>query len=781
MRVLYNWLKEYVDIKDSPSHLVETFTRLGMEVEEVRNLKDGLSGLRTAVIEKVEPHPNNKNYWIVSLKLKDGEITCVSGSRGLKEGRFVFVALPGTLLPKGTVDKKDVHGILSEGNIVSLEDLGLEDKSETVFFPENADFDTDPISYLGLDDYLYDLYITPNRPDLLGYLGIAADLGAFYNEKIHIPPYGIEEEDIGLPEIEILDRGGCPRYTGRVIDNVNVTDSPLWMKKRLFLSGIRPISNIVDVTNYVLLELGHPLHAFDLNKVSGKVVVRAARDGESILALDGRKYELSEDTLVIADDRRPIAIAGVIGGEESSVSDTTEKIFLESAYFDPAIVARTVFKYNLRTESSIRFMKGADFCIPPMASNRAARLIREISGGRVSRLIDTKTEDLSEKRIVVRVSKVANLIGETVEDEQLEGLLNRLGFSYEEEKKGVYNVHIPSRRRDIEGEADIAEEYLRFMGFDGISERLHVPDNNTGDLPLDFNYYIRNYMLSTGFWEIKSVEFVSMDEHRWFSLEKAIEIANPLSPDMAVMRASLIPGILRAGALNIRYGNDNVRLFELGRVFVGKRLDKTPFEESMRLAVFAGGYTSRRWYEKRRQMDFYDVKGVLDGIGKYLRADFELAESEKVLDGFMFSADILLNGKKVGVIGEVSPKVQKYLEVKIPLFAMELDLQSLALPRIRYSEFSRYPSVWRDISILVPRGTRFADVKKLIEGVNIKELDSVVLVDIYDDKKVLGEKLSFTVALQFSSFGGTLESVVVEDYVKRILSVLKEHGYEQRT
>ena len=780
MKVLYNWLREYIEIKDSPEDLVEVFTHLGMEVEESRNLKEGLSGLKTALIESVEEHPSDPHYKIVYLKLKDGSLKCVSGSEGLERGKFVFVATSGTKLANGIVGKKDVKGVVSEGNIVSLEDLGLEDKSETVFFPENIDLDTSPVEYLGLDDYLYDLYITPNRPDLLGYLGIAAELGAFYREKVHIPPYGVEEDpNINVPSIKVEDSAGCPRYTGRVISGIRVAKSPLWMRRKLYLSGIRPISNVVDVTNYVLLELGHPLHAFDLDKID-RVIVRGARDGEKILALDGKEYTLAKDTLVIADSNSPVAIAGIIGGEESSVQNTTSSIFLESAYFDPRVVAKSVFKYGLRTESSIRFMKGADYCIPPMASSRAARLIQELAGGKISKLVDVKIEGLGERKITVRTERVSGLIGRKLENRELEDLLERLNFSYEKLDSTEYRVHVPSRRRDIEGEADIAEEYLRINGFDGVSEHIHIPDNHPGDLPLDFSYYLREYLLSGGFFEIKSVEFISKREHEWFSEASPIEIANPLSPDMAVMRTSLIPGLLRAGSLNIRYGNEDVKLFEIGRVFVGEKGEDTPFKEPMRLAVFAGGFTSRQWYKKNRKFDFYDVKGVLDGLSEFLNMEFTLVESEKSLPGFLFSVDILNNGRKVGVIGEISPLVRKHFEVKVPLFVLELDLEGLKLPLIKFSDFSRFPSVRRDVSILVPKGTRAGNIIKYVLDAGIKELEKVEVVDVFEDSKVLGDKVSITLSLQFTSFKGTLESSTVDEYVNRILQVLKQHGYEQR-
>ncbi len=782
MKVLYNWLKEYVDVKDSPDTLVEVFTRLGMEVEEKRDLKEGLSGLKTAIIESVKTHPGKTGYSVVQLKLKDGNLTCVSGSPGLEKGKFVFVATPGTILPKGKVEKKDVYGIVSEGNIVSLEDLGLEDESFSVFFPENVDLDTSPVEYLGLDDVLYELYITPNRPDLLGYLGIAADLAAYYDEKVHIPPYGIEEyEDIEIPPISILDYDGCPRYTGRVIVNVSVKESPFWLRRKLYLSGVRPISNVVDVTNYVLLELGHPLHAFDRDKLRDEVIIRRAQNKERILALDGREYELSSENLVIADRERAIAIAGIIGGEDTAIDEGTKNVFLESAYFEPSVVSRGVFSFNLRTESGIRFMKGADVCIPPMASNRAARLIMEIAGGRSSKLVDIKGKVTGERSIKVRIQRISDILGEKVEKDRLLGILDRMGFSFTEKEEDVYEVHIPSRRRDIEGEPDIAEEYLRFTGFDSIGQRLHVPDNMAGDLPLDNWFYIRNLLSSQGYWEARTVEFISEKEHSWFSREKPVELANPLSPDMSVMRSSLIPGILKSGALNIRYGNENVRLFELGRVFFGQKGKESPFEETMRLAVFAGGYSARTLYEKRRQFDFYDVKGVLDAISRYFMIDFLLKETENKLPGFAFSVDVVQGSRVIGMLGEISHEVLKFLEIKTPVFVMELDAAVLVPSLYRFREFSRYPAVFRDIAVLVPKGILFGEIKKIIEDADVPYLTQVVLVDVFENEKILGNKISFTISLKFESHESTLKSEIVDDAVRVVVDLLKRHGYAQRT
>lgn len=783
MKVLYNWLKEYVDIKDSPSDLVDVFMRLGIEVEEVRHLGEGLSGLKTGIIEEVRPHPKKAEYKIVQVKFKDGTLKCVSGSSGLERGRFVFVATEGTILPKGRVQKKDVYGEISEGNIVSLKDLGLAEESDTVFFPVNVDLDTSPIEYLGLDDVLYDLYITPNRADLLGYIGIAADLAAFYNEKVHLPPYGIEEYDsIKIPEVKIMDINGCPRYTGRIIEGVNVKESPFWLRRKLYLSGIRPISNIVDITNYVLLEFGHPLHAFDENKLNKEVIIRRAEKGEHILALDGKDYELSEENLVIADKSGPVAIAGIIGGEETKIDDNTTRVFLESAYFNPEIISRSVFGLNLRTESGIRFMKGADWSLPPIASNRASRLILELAGGKVSSLVDLNylKEDKREKKITVRISRISDIIGEKVKKDTLHELLNRMGFSFNELENGVYNVFIPSRRRDIEGEPDIAEEYLRFMGFDIVSHRLHVPDNFPGDMPLDKWYYIRNLILSQGFWETRNVEFISLKEHNWFSSENPIQIENPLSPDMSVMRSSLLPGLLKSGALNIRYGNENVKLFELGRVFLKRAGKDTPFVETMHLAVFAGGYTSKNLYNKKRLFDFYDVKGVLDAISNYFMVDFILRESEDNLPGFSYSVDILKDNRPIGVMGEVSLEVLKFLEIKYPVFVMELDAESIDLPSYKFREFSRYPYIRRDISILVPSSTLFGHIKELIERSKIPYLKSVELVDVFKNQKVLGDNISFTISLLFESDEGTLSSEKVDSFVEEVLNLLMKNGYKQR-
>ncbi len=782
MKVLYNWLKEYVNIKDSPYDLADVFTRLGMEVEEISDLREGLLGLKTALIEDVRSHPKKENYSIVKLHLKDGNLTCVSGSSGLKKGRFVFVATPGTLLPGGKVDKKDVFGVISEGNIISLEDIGLEDTSDTVFFPEDVNLDTSPVKYLGLDDFLYDLYITPNRPDLLGYLGIAADLAAYYDEEVHIPPYGIEEyPDLEVPPVRVMDFEGCPRYTGRVISGVTVKESPLWLKRKLYLSGIRPISNVVDVTNYVLLELGHPLHAFDLKNLDEEVIIRKARKGEKILALDGKEYLLDEENLVIADKKCPIAIAGIIGGEESSINECTESVFLESAYFEPSIVSKGVFKFNLRTESGIRFMKGADICIPPIASSRATRLIIELAGGKASKIVDVKKDIPCERKIFVRIEKISGLLGEEVEERGLLNLLDRLGFTFDRKGRGVYELKVPSRRRDIEGEPDIAEEYLRFMGFDIVGRRLHVPDKSPGDLPLDKWFFIKNLLFSQGYWEARTVEFISLKEHLWFSKTQPIEIANPLSPEMSVMRPSLLPGLLKSGALNIRYGNENVKLFELGRVFINKAGKDTPFTEVMHLAAFVGGYSSRTLYERKRRLDFYDIKGILDVIARYFSIKFVLRESREKMPGFSFSVDIVVNDKKVGVIGEVSHEVLKFLEVKYPLFVMEMDADVLDIPVYKYHDFSRFPAVYRDISLLVPRGTMFGEVKNLIESADIPYLTGVNLVDVFENRKVLGDKVSFTISLRFESTTTTLESKVVDTSVDRVLNLLRKHGYEQRT
>jgi len=781
MKVLYNLLKQYIDFDLNPIELKETFENLGIEVEEFYYLAEGLEGkVTTGIVEEIKDHPSTRDYKIVRVYTGQRTLQVVSGAPNLRKGIKVVVALPGAVIKGVRIGEKNIKGVTSEANILSLEELGLEEESPGILILDD-DFKVgeSPLEKLGLIDWVYDLYIFPNRPDLMGVLGLAYELRAVTGKEVRMPRVGIEEdESVGLYPVEILDKEGCPRYTARIIKGVRVKESPFWLRRTLFLLGQRPINNIVDVTNFVMLELGHPLHAFDLGKLKDKIIVRRADKGEKILCLDGVERELSDEILVIADAEKPVAIAGIIGGEDTGVTEETEDILIESAHFDRARIRKGVSILGIKTESSRRFERGSDPEIPPLASRRAAKLILEIAGGKSGLINDVKYITLKDKKITVYFDKFNRFVGEEIEPATVKNILENFGFLLRSDNEKL-EVFVPPRRRDLEVWQDIAEEVLKVYGYDRVKGKISSGGSFTGKKFKSAASLIRDLATKSGFYEIKTVEFSNPLELEEFGFwkEEAVPLKNPLTQDASVLRMSLIPGILRFASLNLRRGQKFVRGFEVGKVFFWKGEDKLP-EEKMHFAAIVAGRLEKKWYNMERDVDIYDLTGLIEILKNEFKLRIDVEERE--LKGLVNSGIIRIEGKDVGVIGEITPQVKKYYGIKIPCFVMEMDISSFSVPEKKYEKFSLYPSTRRDLSILLDKEKSYLEIKLTIDRILPDLVEKYEVIDVYSGKNIPENKKSITIAFYIRSKEKTLTQEEVDAEFSKIINAIKNAGFEIR-
>jgi len=787
MKVTYNWLKEFIDLDLPPGDLIESFENLGIEVEDFRDLSEGLkSRVVVGEIVEIKSHPRRPGWKVIRVDVGERKVVSVSGAPNLELWGKVVYGLPGTILPDGTkISEKELLGIKSFGMPLSEEDLGAPIESEGVInLPQGLEVGSSPLPYLLLNDWLYDLYITPNRPDLLSVMGLARELhvklGIPYRE---IDPTVVEKKQVGTFPVFVEAPEGCPRYTARLVRNIKVGDSPPRIRYRLSWCGIRPINSIVDITNYVLLEMGQPIHAFDLSKIKNEIWVRFARRGEKIITLDGVERTLDENVLVIADEEKPVAIAGIMGGEESGVTGETKDILIESAYFDPVVIRKGISTLGLTSESSFRFARGTDAAMPPLASSRVAQLVKEISGGEVGPLVDVSYVKSFTKRLRLRKEKVDDLLGVKIPTPEIKRILISLGFDVSTSRRGrkvTFTVNVPVRRVDIEWEADLIEEIARFYGYEKIPETLSTGGSFTGKRPPSLRDIIRGLMMEIGFTETIGLDFVSKEdlEAIGVSPEKdAVRIKNPLGEPYAYMRTHLFLPLVQTVSTNLKRGNLELRLFEVGNVFLWKGTEKLP-EEPLHLAALVAGEKILSWREKERDLDFYDLKGALDHLAKRLNLEIEVVKGQHP---FLENGGTVRLGKtEVGWIGEFTHEFLKRYEIKTRVYGFEISLEKIKIERSKYRPLPKFPPVKRDISLLVPREMPFSEVEKRIGEARIPFLKETRLIDLYQGKPLPEDKKSMTFSLLFQNPEATLKDREVDELMEKLISHLYRFGLQVR-
>ncbi len=777
MKILDSWLREFLPTDRTAEELLPVFEQMGIEVEDFQHLAEPYRGhLVVGEIVALEPHPQADRLLVARVNIGTETLQMVSGAPNLRTGMKVVVALPGTRLPGGTVETRTLRGVESQGMMLSEAELGLEEESFGVIeLPGQARPGEEPFAYLGLDDWLFDLYIMPNRGDLMGILGIARELGAKLQVPVRVPEIQVKETREPYP-VEILDTEGCPRYTARVIRGVKVWPSPPWLRRRLHLVGLRAINNIVDVTNYVLLELGHPLHAFDLARLKGGISVRRAREGEYIVTLDGQERSLTPEVLVIADHERPVALAGVMGAEDTGVTEGTTDILLESAYFDPVVTYYSARAVGLDTESSRRFIRGVDPEMPPYASLRATQLILETAGGSAGHLVDVYPRPLPRRTVVTTGPRIGEILGIPVKSQNLAETLPRLGYEIVSQGPKL-QVTVPSWRRDVFEEPDLAEDYAKLLGYEQIPGTVETSGSFLGRGQLSY-LWLKRYLVALGLVESETVEFTSPQFLEALEAsERAVKIANPLGAEYSVLRTTLLPGLLQVLSLNLRRGAPGMATFELGKVFLWRSADALP-EEPYHLAVALAGRVPEHWTTRERELDYYDLKGILDRLMADFGLPYRLVERTRRFAAQ--AAEIqLTDGRTVGFVAILNRATARLFDLKVPVYVMELEA-SVFQPQVRPPEILQYPPVKRDLSLLIPEEVPYQEVAEVLQQAPTRYLRTFWPIDLYQGDPLPPGTRSITLRLVFVNPEGTLSQEEVQGDVDALIQAVEEKGWKIR-
>ena len=773
MKISLNWLRDFVDCQLPAPELESLLRRAGLEVASIESRGATIEHVVVAQILESAPHPNADRLSV--CKVDDGSGTprqIVCGAKNYQVGDKVPLALPGAVMPgdfKIKVGK--LRGIESEGMMCSAKELRLAEDSDGLLILSPDAVPGTPLSTVFPPDLILELEITPNRGDWLSHLGVAREVGIFTGLSVKSPAVAAPALAPAGDAVR-LEANECSYYTLRKIRGVKVGPSPQWLCDRLASIGLRPVNNVVDVTNYVLLELGQPLHAFDAAKISGGLRVRHAAEGESFRALDGRDYSLRAGCLAIADDRHIVALAGVMGGEDSGVTADTTDIFLESAAFDPASVRRTSRALGLLSDSSYRFERGVDPEMIAIASNRAAALIQQVAGGLAEEATLEAGTRWARNTVSLRDSRVSSILGVDLSNAEIVESLKKIGL--EIISPGSPSAwKIPGFRREILREADLIEEVARVIGIERIPSRTSAifAPASVPDAAYDFAMNARLRLAGMGFHEARTSTLVAAAEAAWAG--SAVELKNPLGDDQSRLRTSLLPGLLTALKRNIAHGAASIRIFEYGRVF-------TASEESPRLAfVLTGPVAEPSWRgESPRMADLFDLKGMVEGLAGLNEASFAPLDSPP--EPFGAASEVFKNGRRIGVFGVLHPAESRKLDSHAPVLAAELDVaawQASPTGTLKTSPLPKFPASTRDIALTAPLTLPFGDVRAAIIAQKDPLLQSLRLFDLFTDltgEKLPKDKKSLAISLTFRSAERTLTTVEVNDSVDRLKTGLQD-------
>ncbi|QIB64645.1 phenylalanine--tRNA ligase subunit beta [Kineobactrum salinum] len=795
MKISEQWLREWVDPALSTGELAQQITMAGLEVDAIEPVAGRFSGVVVAEVISAEQHPNADKLRLCTVETGSGTVQIVCGAPNARAGLKAPLAQIGAVLPGDfKIKKAKLRGVESQGMLCAEQELGISEASAGLMeLPADAPVGTDLREYLGLDDCLIEIGLTPNRADCLGIAGIAREVGLL--NELPVTPVACEPVpasiDDSLPlRIDAPER--CPRYMGRVLRGVDISrPSPLWLQEKLRRCGLRSIDAVVDVTNYVLLELGQPMHAFDLDKLQGGIIVRTAQAGESLALLDGQTVELQADTLVIADHEGPLAMAGIMGGEASSVGAGTRNLFLESAFFSPDLLAGKARGYGLHTDSSHRFERGVDFELQAVALERATRLLLDIVGGEagpVTEAVD-RTQLPARPPVALRRARIPRLLGFELADADVERILGGLGMGLTATAEG-WSCTVPSWRFDIAIEADLLEELARVYGYNrlpvtAIHADLAMPAKPEARLSLR---HLRRHLAARGYREAITYSFVEPRLQELFDPEVTpVALSNPISADMAVMRSSLLPGLASAVLRNSNRQQGRVRLFESGLRFVpgpeGSGLAGLRQIPTLALMV-SGQRFAESWSAATAAVDYFDLKGDLEsllGLGR-AAAEFGFRAAERPALHPGQTAELTRNGQVVGVIGALHPSVLTALDLAAPVLACELDLAAVLEGELpHFAELSRFPEVRRDLAVVVDESVAAAalmDDVRAAAGAYLRELR---LFDVYQGKGIDPKRKSLAFGLTFRDQSRTLSDDMVNDAMEQVIDSLgKNYNAELR-
>ena len=793
MLVSYNWLKQYTNVEDNANELAEKITRGGIEVEGVEYLAEEISGVVVGYVESKEKHPDAEKLNVCQVNVGEEEnLQIVCGAPNVDAGQFVIVAKVGAKLPGIKIKKAKLRGVESQGMICSLGELGLsksvvpKNYQEGIYvFETEQELGSDVVELLGLNDYILDLSITPNRADALSMRGLTYELGALYNNKVDFKDVEKEENYEATSLQVVIESDSCRNYVGQVVKNVEVKDSPLWLQTRLMNSGIRPINNIVDITNYVLLEFGQPMHAFDKDLVGDKIVVRDAKEGEVLETLDGEERKLQSTDLVITDGTRAIALGGVMGGKNTEVSEKTKNIILESAYFNPTSVRRTSAAHGLRSDSSARFEKGIDPNMQKAALARAVELILELCPNAVVESSVGVVNKEEEKVVEISTSYINNYLGITLSTEEIVAILEGLSFTVEATGENLV-VKVPTRRPDISIKQDLVEEVIRIYGYDNLASTLPKFSKTTkGGLTYSQRMVrdLRGLYASLGFNDTINYSLVSEEEATGYTLEDhhKVRLLMPMTETHSTLRQSLIPGLLNTVQYNVARKQKDLKLLEIGRVFFGSGDDNIQPKETLYLsAALTGEERVTKWLKESSTLDFFAAKGYLEVVFERLGLEEKVTYKKSTLEGMHPGrfAEVHLGEKRIGFIGEVHPQVADKLGINTTyVFEINLDeVISESKVKPKYEEVTKYPEITRDIAMLVDVKDEYQNIYNVIESVNSKLITNVELFDLYAGAELLAGKKSLALTITYSDKQKTLTDEEVTAVHEKVLAALTVYG-----
>ena len=792
MIVTYNWLKEFVDIDLPAGELAHLLTMLGLEVERMESRGEGMDDVVVASVVERNQHPNADKLSLCKVDNGQEILSIVCGAQNFKAGDRVALARIGAVLPGDfRIKKSKIRGEESFGMLCSEKELGLAAESEGIMIlPQDLPLGMPLFAALGLKDTVFEIGLTPNRADCLSVIGVAREIAAKLGKKVHYPGHSVVEKGgliSDVVSVSVENSHLCPRYTARYISGCTIAPSPQWLVERLTAVGMRSINNVVDVTNYVLIEYGHPLHAFDFQQLAGgKIVVKTAGEGEIFTTLDGQERQLKATDLTIRDGAKVVALAGIMGGENSEIAPTTTNILLESAYFNPTAVRLTSKKLGLHTESSHRFERGTDINVLTKALDRAASLIADLAGGSVAQgTIDVKSDPPKRKKIEARLGRINGLLGTALTAEEVGDIFRRLEFSVESPEPGIFQVEAPSFRVDIEREIDLVEEVARLTGYDRIPVTMPkarvFSDRPTRHQKLES--LVRDLMVTHGFNEVVNFSFIApgacdkilLDENDY--RRNAVKLLNPLVDEQSEMRTTLLPGILETSFRNSSYRILDQRIFEIRRVYLPKEGEELPAEPLRLACLMTGMRDTEGWNQQRIPADFYDAKGVVENLFDQLNITGIVYDTAGV-EPFYHpgkSCVIKKRGEVIGSLGELHPTVQENYGLEKAPYYFELNFEKLVAFSTEIVEVAappRFPDTFRDIAMVLPEEIPAVEILNCVTGLKTKEIEGADIFDLYTGGNIPAGKKSIAVRVRYRSPERTLTDDEVTRLHNRVVDTL---------
>lgn len=787
MLISLDWLKQYVDIKEDIPQLENALTMIGQEVEAIDIQGKHLDNVVIGQITEYGKHPNSDKLTLLKVNVGDEEeLQIICGAPNHKLGDKVVVAKIGAVLPGDfKIKKSKIRDVESFGMLCSQVELGIgEDGDGIIILPEDAPIGEEYRKYAGLDDVIFELEITPNRPDCLSHIGIAREVAAYYGRKVKYPSYTLSEVIDSVnnyAKVRVEDKERCKRYMGRAIRNVTVAESPEWLKKRIRAMGLKPINNIVDITNFVMFEYNQPMHAFDLDKLENNtVVVRAAENGEKITTLDGVERELVNGELVIADEVKPIAIAGIIGGQATQIEAETKNVFLEVAYFTPDNIRKSAKKLGIVTDSGYRNERGLDIENLPEVIDRAAALIAEVASGEVlDEVIDKYIEKPQKFEIPLNLTKLNTFIGKKLEFDTVGKILSNLGLGIKTLSQDMLLITPPTYRTDLTRPEDLYEEVIRMYGFENIEAVMPVEDIESGlkDSKISVADNLKEILKEIGLHEVINYTFIPREALDILKIkDKVIEISNPLSEDMVIVRPTLMYSLLANIRDNFNRNQFDLRFFEVSKVF-------TPAEElaneDLRICVAIAGKPERTlWNPKPKAYDFYTMKGYVEKLLEYMginRYKLERSSNENFHPGR--SADIKIGNDVIGTFGEVHPDVLEAMDIKRErAYVADIDLaraEKYIKSAVKYERIVKYPEVTRDLAIVMDKDILVGNMVEDLKRVS-PLIEKIEIFDVYEGEKIDADKKSVAISIVLRNKVKTLEEKEINDVVTKVLETISK-------